>query len=158
MNDDAPSFRARREQILLRLVVRLFRVLNVETVTRMQARGIAEIQPSYPYLLGNLDTEGTRIGALARKMGTSRQAVSQLSKEIEAAGLVERVPDPKDKRGVIIRFTPRGRNILAIAVEVMTGIEADYADIIGEQSLTRLKSTLKKLLDEIDRPGEFGLD
>ncbi len=155
---DAESFRARREQVLLRLVVRLFRVMNVETVNRMQARGIDKMMPSYPYLLGNLDTEGTRIGALARKMGTTRQAVSQLSKEIEAAGFVERIPDPTDKRGVIVRFTPHGRRTLATAVEVMTGIEDEYATIVGEQSLVRLKRTLKKLLDEIDRPGEFGLD
>ena len=155
---DPDSFRARREQVLLRLVVRLFRVLNVETVTRMQAHGITAMQPSYPYLLGNLDTEGTRIGALARRMGTTRQAVSQLSKEIEAAGFVERVPDPDDRRGVIIRFTPHGRKTLALALEVMTGIETEYATVIGDAELTRLKRTLRKLLDAVDRPGEFGLD
>jgi len=80
------AFRARREQVLLRLLLRITRVMNGETVARMQAKGFAKMQPAFPYLLGNLDTGGTRIGALARRMGTSRQAVSQLSKEIEAAG------------------------------------------------------------------------
>ena len=155
---DAATFRARREQVLLRLLLRITRAMNGETVARMQARGFGKMQPAFPYLLGNLDTEGTRIGALARRMGTSRQAVSQLSKEIEAAGFVERIPDPQDGRGVIIRFTSHGRQTLAAAVEIMTGIEADYAAIIGEQGLARLKRMLKKLLDEIDRPGEFGMD
>jgi DNA-binding MarR family transcriptional regulator len=155
---DSASFRARREQVLLRLLLRITRVMTLETVERMRKGGVATMQPSFPWMLGNLDTEGTRIGALARRMGTSRQAVSQLSKEIEAAGLVERVPDPIDKRGVIIRFTPRGREVLGKAVEVMTAIEADYANVIGEQGLTRLKGTLKRLLDDIDKPGEFGLD
>ena len=155
---DAASFRARREQVLLRLFLRITRVMTLETVERMRTLGITQMQPSFPWLLGNLDTEGTRIGALARRMGTSRQAASQLGKEIEAAGLVERRPDPHDRRGVIISFTPHGRSVLASAVEVMTEIEAEYAGVIGDQGMTRLKRSLKRLLDRVDKSGEFGLD
>jgi DNA-binding MarR family transcriptional regulator len=158
MNAEPDSFRARREQILLRLLLRITRAMTVETVERIRARGHREMQLSFPRLLGNLDTEGTRIGALARRMGTSRQAVSQLLKEVEAAGLVERRADPKDGRGIVIRFTPHGRKVLADAVEVMADIEADYASLIGKQGLDRLKRMLKQLLDEVDRPGAFGLD
>jgi hypothetical protein len=78
---NAASFRARREQVLLRLFLRITRVMTLETVERVRALGITQMQPSFPWLLGNLDTEGTRIGALARRMGTSRQAASQLSKK-----------------------------------------------------------------------------
>jgi DNA-binding MarR family transcriptional regulator len=152
------AFRARREQILLRLLLRVTRAMTVETVERIRARGHGEMQLSFPRLLGNLDTEGTRIGALARRMGTSRQAVSQLLQEVEAAGLVERRADPKDRRGVVILFTPHGRKVLADAVEVMTGIEGDYASLIGKEGLARLKRTLKQLLDKVDRPGTFGMD
>jgi DNA-binding MarR family transcriptional regulator len=155
---DAASFRARREQVLLRLLLRITRVMTHETVARVRGLGITQMQPSFPWLLGNLDTEGTRIGALARRMGTSRQATSQLSKEIEAAGLVERLPDPRDRRGVMIRFTPHGRAVLSRAVEVMTEIEAEYADVIGEDSMARLRRSLKRLLDRVDKSGEFGLD
>jgi DNA-binding MarR family transcriptional regulator len=158
MSFEPESFRARREQVLLRLLLRVTRAMTVETVERIRARGHREMQPSFPRFLGNLDTEGTRIGALARRMGTSRQAVSQLLKEVEAAGLVERRADPDDRRGVIILFTPHGRQVLADAVEVMTGIEADYASIIGEQGLVRLKRILKQILDQVDRPGAFGMD
>jgi DNA-binding MarR family transcriptional regulator len=158
MSFEPESFRARREQILLRLLLRVTRAMTIETVERIRARGHREMQPSFPRLLGNLDTEGTRIGALARRMGTSRQAVSQLLKEVEAAGLVERRADPGDRRGVIIRFTPHGRQVLADAVEVMTDIEADYASVIGTRGVARLKRSLKQLLDQVDQPGTFGMD
>jgi DNA-binding MarR family transcriptional regulator len=157
-DSDASAFRARREQILLRQLLRLFRHMNDLTVERMRARGIGGMQPSYPRLLGNLDTEGTRIAALARKMGTTRQAVAQLTREIEAAGFVERVADPDDRRGIIVRFTGKGRAALNVAVAVMAEIEQDYARIIGADGLAELKRLLGQLLDEIDRRGAFGLD
>jgi DNA-binding MarR family transcriptional regulator len=158
MTDEPSVFRAKREQILLRLLIRLTRHMTVETVTRMQQRGIAGMQPAYPRLLGNLDTEGTRIGGLARRMGTTRQAVAQLAKEIETAGFVERVADPKDGRGVIVRFTRKGRAGLACAIEVMTEIESEYAGIIGADGLRQLKSLMAGVLEVTDRPGTFGLD
>ena len=131
-----PEFRAKREQVLLRLLLRITRAMTVETVTRMQARGVLGMQPAYPRLLGNLDTDGTRLSALARRMGVSRQAVAQLVAEIEKAGFVTRASDPDDGRGVIISFTAKGREALGIAVEVMTGIEQDYAAIISQSGMT----------------------
>jgi DNA-binding MarR family transcriptional regulator len=124
----------------------------------MRARGIEAMHPSYPRLLGNLDTQGTRLNALARRMGISRQAVTQLAKEIEANGFVERKPDPEDGRGVIVAFTPLGRNALAIAVDVMSEIEREYEGVIGERGMAALKRHLKAILDRFDRPGAFGLD
>jgi DNA-binding MarR family transcriptional regulator len=158
MNDKEAEFRARREKILLRQLVRATRLMMDDTVARMRARGVVKMQPSYPRLLGNLDTEGTSLSGLARRMGVTRQAVAQLVKEIEAAGFVERRPDPNDGRGVIIAFTPIGRHTLAMAVQVMGEIERDYASVIGEDGLEDLKTRLKAILDRFDRPGEFGLD
>ena len=158
MTDETLAYRATREQMLLRLLVRLTRHMTVETVTRMQKRGIAGMQPAYPRLLGNLDTEGTRIGGLARRMGTSRQAVAQLAAEIEKAGFVERVADPQDGRGVIVRFTKKGRAGLATAIEVMTEIEAEYAVIVGAEGLAHLKRLMAEVLEVTDKPGRFGLD
>jgi DNA-binding MarR family transcriptional regulator len=158
LNNIDSEFRARREKILLRQLVRLFRLMNDETVARMQARGFSDMQPSYPRLLGNLDTDGTRISGLSRRMGISRQAVAQLVKEIEAAGFVKRRSDPDDGRGVIVAFTPKGREGLATAVEVMGEIETEYAAVIGESGLGELKRHLKAILDQFDRHGGFGMD
>ena len=158
MTDEPSSFRAKRENMLLRLLVRLTRQMTIETVTRMQKRGVHGMQPGYVRLLGNLDTEGTRIGGLSRKMGTTRQAVTQLATEIEKAGFVERLPDPDDGRGVIVRFTKKGRAGLQCAVEVMTEIEAEYAGLLGAGGLAQLKSLMATILEQTDTQGTFGLD
>ena len=158
MNEQDDRFRERREQILLRLLFRITRLMTVETVSLMQKRGITGMMPAYPRLLGNLDTEGTRIGALARKMGTTRQAVAQLAKEVEAAGFVQRLPDPEDGRGVVVRFTERGRLALDCAIEVMTSIEGQYAEITGAREMAQMKSSLALILGALDQQGKFGID
>ena len=132
--------------------------MSGETVRRMQARGVSDMQPSFPRLLGNLDTDGTRLGALARRMGTSRQAASQLLQQIEAKGFVLRDADPDDKRGVIVRFTPRGRRALAMAIESMMEIEEEYEKILGNKGFENLKKLLGRLLAKVDVGGELGLD
>lgn len=158
MVENSEEFRERRENILLRQLVRITRLMMDDTVARMQARGFDGMMPAYPRLLGNLDTDGTRIGALARKMGTTRQAAAQLAADIEKAGFVVRNPDPDDGRGVIVRFTPKGRAALANAVEVMDEIEADYAGIIGPDRLAATKASLREILARLDMAGKFGID
>jgi DNA-binding MarR family transcriptional regulator len=153
-----PEFRERREQMLLRLLLRMTQSMTNETVARMNARGIVGMQPAYPRLLGNLDTDGTRLSALARRMGVTRQATAQLVTEIEKNGFVARRPDPDDGRGIIVLFTEKGRHALATAVDVMTGIEADYVKVIGGEGMANIKRMLKAILDRADKPGEFGMD
>jgi DNA-binding MarR family transcriptional regulator len=155
---DVKSLRTTRERMLLRLLIRMTDNMNTELARRIRARGFDDFQPSFTGLLGHLDTEGTRISALARRMGTSRQAASQLLQQIEARGYVERVPDPGDKRAVIARHTPAGRKLLKAAIEIMLAIEAEYAATLSQDGLARLKQLLKRLLDKVDPMGKLGPD
>jgi DNA-binding MarR family transcriptional regulator len=152
------EIRARRQQMLLRLLVRLFRVMNDETVRRVRDEGFP-LQPSFPRLLAYVDEErGSRVSALAKKLGVTRQAVSQLLDEIEAEGCVERRPDPTDGRAVRVHFTPKGRRMLACGMRAMTAIEAEYAALIGKAELGQVKAHLARLLEQIDPEGELGAD
>ena len=148
---DADAVRARREGMLLRLLFRATHAMNAEMARRVQARGYAEFQPTFTALLAHLDTEGTTISVLARRTGTSRQAVSQLVRSIEEAGLVERVPHPDDRRSVVVRHTEAGRQILLDALEAMSEIEADYAALIGASEAGRAQAPARRAA-RADRP------
>ncbi|WP_084525554.1 MarR family winged helix-turn-helix transcriptional regulator [Nocardia vaccinii] len=64
--------------------------------------------------LGRLDREGPqRLTALAAAEGVAQPSMTQLVHKLEAGGLVERRPDPQDKRGCLIEVTEAGRRILA---------------------------------------------
>lgn len=47
----------------------------------------------------------------------SSGAVTNRIDRVEAAGLVERLRDPNDRRGVIVQLTPRGRELADRAIE-----------------------------------------
>jgi DNA-binding MarR family transcriptional regulator len=150
---DAGAVRVRREQMLLRLLFRATHSMNAEMARRIRAAGHPEFQPTFTSLLAHVDTEGTAISELARRIGTSRQAVSQLAQSVEAAGLVERLPHPEDGRSIIVRHTDAGRQILLDALDVMSGIEDDYAGLIGAADVAELRRLLGRLIDEIDPAG-----
>ena len=149
----AEELREHRETVLLRLLIRTTQTETNELTERLHAAGHGSVQPSYVGLLGNVDTEGTRVVTIAKRTGNSRQAVSQLINAIEAAGFLERVPDPDDGRAVLVRHTRAGRKLLADALQAMADIEAGYEAIIGPARMRALKKALFEIAESVDPTG-----
>jgi len=84
-------------------------------------------------LITNLDAEGTRLTTLAERAGMSKQSMGQLARELERRGYVSRKIDPTDKRAFLIRFTNRGRWLLADARSAKDELEAEYAALLGRK-------------------------
>jgi DNA-binding MarR family transcriptional regulator len=137
------------------MLFRATNTMNAELSRRVRARGWSRFQPSFPRLLSQVDTEGTSISAVARRLGTSRQALSQLARSIEQAGFIERVPHPTDGRSVILRHTPDGRRSLVDVLEILDEIESEYAARMGPARFAEAKRLLAELLAEIDPGGEL---
>ena len=93
--------------------------MNLTMSERVRAGGYPDFQASFTPLLAYVDTEGTRIGHLAERLGVTRQAASQRVREIERLGYLERIADPTDARAVIVRHTPGGRRMLVLAIGIM---------------------------------------
>ncbi|HSV40096.1 MAG TPA: MarR family transcriptional regulator [Nocardioidaceae bacterium] len=153
MEFNADEVRATRERLLLRLLFRATHTMNADMAARLRARGWEDFRSPFTGVLSHLDTEGTTVTTLAERTGTTRQAVSQLTQTMERAGLLERVPNPHDRRSVMLRHTESGRRILLDAIEVMTEIEHEYAGLIGAGRADELKRLLGSLVTEIDPRG-----
>ena len=147
--------RAHRETVLLRLLLRTTQAETKDLVERLVALGHRGVSPSAIGLLGNLDTEGTRLTVLAARTGNTRQAVGQLVRDLEARGYVERAPDPADGRAVLVRHTATGRRLLADALAEMDDIERGYEAIIGTHRMTALKKALSMLADAVEPSGRL---
>lgn len=133
------------------LLFRTARILNELGVARTSAQfGIPGLRAAHMAVLPHLDLGGTRATDLAKRMGITKQAVGQLLDEIEALGVIERVPDPTDGRARIVRFTEAGRAGLLVGLGVLSGIESDLAARVGQERIDRLKVDLSVLLPAVE--------
>ena len=65
---------------------------------------------------------------------------------LEEEGLVERRPDPKDRRARIVVPTDAGRNLLARAEEVVLGVEGEVLAELYAEELRALRGLLTRLV------------
>lgn len=94
--------------------------------------------------------KGTRQSVLVRRMGLTKQAVQQLVDDLEREGIVQRVPDPKDGRARIIRFTEKGQQAQRDAQAVKRRIEDQFRRELGDADFDHLYRLLCKLAPDQD--------
>ena len=94
-----------------------------------------------------LDRTGTRQGLLVQRMGLSKQAVQQLVDDLEQEGIIERRPDPEDRRGKIVAFTKKGLKAQADANRIKREVEAAFRKKLGAQDFTKLDELLRRLAE-----------
>jgi DNA-binding MarR family transcriptional regulator len=95
-----------------------------------------------PYELN--PTELTRATMLSSGGTTKR-----LDRLVEA-GLVERRPDPADRRGVLVRLTPRGKAVIDRAVEDHLANEDRLLRSLGAGDRRALDGLLRTLLTDLE--------
>jgi DNA-binding MarR family transcriptional regulator len=153
---DIRALRQYRNSRLYRSLTRTLRVYNRLLLERLHDRGFTDFAPSFPALLSNLDTRGTRIGVLAMRGGVSRQAAGQLLKEIERCGYVELKAARDDARATTVHFTARGRRLLATVFELVDTIERDFASALEPGSYDKVRAGLLRIADKVDPGGALG--
>src|SRR5262245_45645738 len=84
------------------------------TLVRQRGTNLREagslLAPSQTVALCALVDEGPlRLGALVDHLGATAATATRTADSLEALGLVERVPDPHDRRATLIAATARGR-------------------------------------------------
>jgi len=128
--------RARRSVGVLPLIaVRIQRELMETTI----ARGHEGLKMSHGQVLPLIGSEGGRISEIARIQGVSRQAISVISKDLEALGYLRRGADPLDRRGVVLELTLRGETLIEDSVSALDGLESSFEEILGKSRMKRLR-------------------
>jgi DNA-binding MarR family transcriptional regulator len=93
-------------------------------------------------------------GDLSRALMLSSGATTNRLDRLENAGLVRRVPDPRDRRGVLVELTPVGEKQIDSAVTQQAAKEIDLLSGLAPGELTTLNQLLRTLLSTIEaRPG-----
>jgi DNA-binding MarR family transcriptional regulator len=84
-------------------------------------------------------------GALCREMMSSTGAMTNRLDKLERAGLVERHPDPDDRRGVLLHLTAPGRERLDEYIAIQGARERQLLSALGATEQRELDSLLRKL-------------
>jgi DNA-binding MarR family transcriptional regulator len=100
------------------------------------------LRPVHNHVLRHLDAEGTRASVVAERAGLTRQAITQIVDELEAAGVVERVGDADDGRAKRIVYTAEGARAFAASRDRIAAIEARWRDELGAARWDALRGAL----------------
>lgn len=124
---------------LLNMAVQRFekRVLEV-----MAETGYGDFTLSQVTITRNLDVRGTRATEIARRAGITKQSVGELIGQLEEIGLIERIPDPDDKRARIVHFTPAGLAWLEALEMAIKQSENEMREELGATNVKLLKQSL----------------
>jgi DNA-binding MarR family transcriptional regulator len=89
------------------------------------------------------EQDGTRVSDLAEALRIAPRSATEVADGLEARGLVERTPDPRDRRAVILRATTSGQQLRK---------EVDAARAAGSRELfARLPAADRDALSRILR-------
>jgi DNA-binding MarR family transcriptional regulator len=134
-------------------VGRLF--LAVELAGARLSPPLAELglQPGWFDLLAALRRRGRPFALnpteLMRATMLSSGGMTKRLDRMAQAGLVERLPDPADRRGTLVRLTPKGKRLIERAVERHVTNEEELLRPLRSAERRELDRLLRKLVQEL---------
>jgi len=134
------------------ILFRCARLLDTYALSRLQTRTGQSVRPAHTRLFPHIDLAGTRPTEIARRVGISKQAVGQLVADLEAMGVVERVPDPSDRRARLVRFmvADDGEHVLMHGLRLLREVEGELALELGPERWQQLHGLLTDLLPLVE--------
>jgi DNA-binding MarR family transcriptional regulator len=127
-------------------------VRHIETrvVEALIAKGYDDITLAQARVAARIADDGSRLTDLAAAAQVTKQTAGAMVDQLERAGYVERVPDPADARAKLVRFAPRGREVIAVARVVEDEIRGEWEQHLGVRRLRELTASLEKLREITD--------
>jgi DNA-binding MarR family transcriptional regulator len=90
-------------------------------------------------------------GKLAKWAELSSGAMTNRLDRLEEAGLVRRVPDPDDRRGVLVELTDAGKAAWEQSVSAQAEKESLIAAALSVQEKRQLNALLRRLMREFEQ-------
>jgi DNA-binding MarR family transcriptional regulator len=141
--------RGQRQELGILLFV-ANRALEQRAFDAVVAAGITDITLAQARVAARIGANGTRVSDLAGQARVTKQSAAFLVEQLEAAGYVERVPDPSDGRARLVRLTTRAQRVAQAADAEVQRVLAEWADHVGEERLQQMHETLRDLREITD--------
>lgn len=129
---------------------------QLRLAAEIEARVVAEVgQPGTVLdLLVRLDLAPGRVERASRLCNQLNLSAAHMSRTIdraESAGLVERQPDPTDRRAQVVTTTPAGDEVLAqLAPSLHRLLRSVIHDVLAEHEIDALVDSLERIQSACD--------
>ena len=120
----------------LRLWLRMMAVHKLVTnEARRRLRTSFNMSLSRFDLMAQLDANsaGLRMGEVSNRLMVTTGNITGLTDELEAEGLVERSADPRSRRALLVRLTPKGKRAFRAAAKANEGWIAEFFSVLADE-------------------------
>jgi DNA-binding MarR family transcriptional regulator len=142
----------------LALLARLFRTVHLADAVLGQPLAAHGLQPGWFDVLAALRRAGEPYALtptqLLRTMMLSSGGMTKRLDRLAAAGLIERRPDPKDRRGILVRLTHRGKATIDRLLPIHLANEQRLLASLTSAQQGTLDQLLRALLGGLEPPQE----
>ena len=90
-------------------------------------------------------------GALLRSLMVTSGTMTNRIDRLEEKGLVRRVPDPEDRRGILVELTEQGRELIDTALPAHVANEQRILQTLSKEEQHTLATLLGKLLSSLEQ-------
>ncbi len=112
-----------------------------------------DLSPHHARALGVLSgSDGRRLSDLAEALRIAPRSATEVADALQQRGLVERSPDPSDRRAVLLTVTDEGRRVQAEIGEARAAALQAMFDRLSGRERAELGRLLRVLVGEDDRP------
>jgi len=153
---NADLHEAQRES-LGQVLLRAARLLDERALEMVRAMpGSPDVRPAHTRLFPLIRFDGVRATELAERLGVTKQAITPLVQDLVNWGILEQVPDPRDGRARLVRWTDDGRRWMLRGLGVLGEVEAPWRDRVGHGTARTVHEALLELVDLLENDAREG--
>jgi DNA-binding MarR family transcriptional regulator len=121
--------------------------IHGEVARRMAEAGYGAIRPPHFPVFRALNNEpgGLSLSRLAEEIKLSKPTVKEVVDYLVREGYLERSPHPTDRRILLVRLKPQGRQFTATCWPIVAAVEAEVEALVGADDLVTVRAALTKL-------------
>ncbi|TAK97949.1 MAG: MarR family transcriptional regulator [Rhodospirillaceae bacterium] len=108
----------------------------------LEASGLERTTRAESFVIVNIAAGERRAIQIAQNLGVSRQAISQIIKDMERRGIIVSHQDPNDGRARVVSFSKSFEEHGDICSKIVTGIVRELEQRLGKVAIDRFRSTL----------------
>ena len=132
-----------RDQVLQKLLVQMTLRLRLRGVDLESSTGLSGRELDLVALVGS--SGPTSVKSLVADLGLPRSTMTAIVDRLEARGLIKRLPNPKDRRSVILEATPSALEALLRYQDGMLDFAQHLRAILGQEEQEQLIHLIQKI-------------